>query len=153
MSVSSSSASYDSDAESDSFSSIQADFERLTEILQQFASDIDVLGSNLNKIQKPIENLELTQLAEPAFLETSPFRKQTFLVKASGCSLFTGIDKNKRYHFHEICGVLRSHLIRNNLVQSDGFIKLNEQLKKVFHIEEDSVQYLDIISHLRHVLV
>ena len=149
-------SSSESDYESDSFSSIQADFERLSEILQNFASDIDVLGSNLVKMQKPIENIELNQLMDVSFLENSAFRKQTFLVRDSGLSGLSGFEPNKRYPFNEICSVLRNYLFKNNLVRVDGTIVLNEYLKNLFKLEntnEGNINYLDIIVRLKNVLV
>ena len=138
--------------ESDSFSSLQADFERLTETLSMFASEIDCLGENLVKIQKPIEHLEIDQLANPTFLEKSPFRLQGFLMKPPG---FPGIELNRRYPFHEICELLRNYIFRMNLVKDNGSIVLNDTLSKMFVIDDISIEYtyLDLIARLKHVLV
>ena len=135
---------------SESFSSIQADFERLSEMLHNFASGVDTIESNLIKMQKPIENLELNQLMDVKYLENSSFRNQTFLLKDSG---FTGFAKNKRYRFQDICAVLRNYLFMNNLIQVDGSVKLNDHLKKIFDLNEENVEYLDLIARLKNVVV
>ena len=138
--------------ESDSFSSLQADFERLSETLNIFASAIESLGDNLTKIQKPIENIEIEQLPDTVFLEKSPFRLQTFLVK-SPC--FPGIDPNIRYPFHKICSILRNYIFSMKLVDESGSIKPNEVLRKYFNIDSSvqEISYLDLLSKLKHVLV
>ena len=139
-----------SSSSSESFSSIQADFERLSEMLHNFASGVDTIETNLIKMQKPIENLELNQLMDVNYLENSSFRNQTFLLKESG---FSGFAKDKRYRFKDICAVLRNYLFTNNLVQADGSVILNDHLKKIFDLNEESVEYLDLIARLKHVLV
>jgi len=146
-------SSSDSDIDSsssESFSSIQADFERLSEMLHNFASGVDTIETNLIKMQKPIENLELNQLMDVKYLENSSFRNQTFLLKESG---FSGFAKDKRYRFKDICAVLRNYLFTNNLIQADGSVMLNDHLKKIFDLNDMRVEYLDLIARLKHVLV
>jgi len=133
----------------DSFSSFQEDFDRLTGMLRLFASDIESLGSNLEKMQKPIENLEFEQLADPSYLEKSPFRSKAFLLKRE----LSGIDMNKRHPFHRICEVLHTYLFLNNLVQADGTIVVNDILRNLFDIEEPRTTYLDLIGKLKLVLL
>lgn len=146
----SSSSSYVSD-ESESFSSFQADFERLSEMLQNFASDVDTLETNLIKIQKPIENIEISKLANCDYLENSSFRKQSFLIKAPG---IVGFSPEKRYPFKDICTGLRNYLFQNNLVKANGTIILNEPLKALFKLNDSpDFTYLDLISHLKNVVV
>ena len=141
--------SSDSEESEDSFSSFQEDFDRLTGMLRLFASDIESLGSNLEKMQKPIENLEFEQLADPSYLEKSPFRSKAFLLKRE----FSGIDINKRHPFRQICEVLRKYLFAQNLVQADGTVLVNETIRKLFDIEEQSTTYLDLIGKLKLVLL
>ena len=145
-------SSVSSTDESDSFSSLQADFERLTETLSMFASEIDSLGENLVKIQTPIEHLEIDQLILPTFLEKSPFRLQGFLMKPPG---FPGIDLRRRYPFHEICTLLRNYVFAMNLVKENGSIEINAVLGNVFAIEDRTVEYtyLDLLTRLKYVLV
>ena len=143
-----------SDSESDSFSSIQADFERLTEALSHFHNNLENIGENLGKIQKPIENIEIEQLTNPEFLEKSPFRLQKFLLKNQDFSTIHGIDLTKRYSFANICSLLRNYIFSKNLVNSDGTIQINEPLQKLLKIQStESITYLDLIAGLIHILV
>jgi hypothetical protein len=140
-----------SGSESDSYSSIQADLERFSDFLTQFTKDVDTLGENLGKIQKPIENIEMEQLANVPFLEQSPFRTQTFLLQIS----IPGIVAKRRYPFHEICSFLRNYVLQKQLVQEDGSIAVNEELRKIFSLEATltNLTYFDLMLRLKKILV
>lgn len=144
-----------SSLESDSFSSIQADFERLTETLSHFQENLEAVGENLTKIQKPIENLEIEQLHNPAFLEQSPFRMQKFLLKSCNFSAICKVDMHRRYSFSEICTGLRNYLFDAKLVNQDGSIRVNEPLQTLLKLPSSSVNisYLDLLARLTVILV
>ena len=148
-----SSSSSDASSESDSFSSIQADFERLAETLSHFQNNLENVGENLGRIQKPIENLEIEQLHNPDFLSKSPFRTQTFLIKNPEFSTIHEINLNKRYFFYELCAMLRNYIFRMKLLNTDGTIRVNEPLKKLLKVKtEGSIMYLDLLAGLIHIL-
>lgn len=130
-----------------SCSSFQADFDRLATMLQTFAEEIESLAGNLEHMQKPMENIEYTQLVDPRTLETSSFRGKTFQMKIS----LAGIDAKKRYPFHFICANLRNYLFRNDMVLADGTLRLDNTLKQLFSVEEP-VTYLDLLGRL-HTIV
>ena len=67
-----------SSSETDSVSSIQEDFDRLTNMMTLFAEELDTLGCNLEKMKEPLENIELAQMTDTTFLANSPFRYKTF---------------------------------------------------------------------------
>ena len=142
----------DSSSESDSYSSIQADLERFSDFLTQFTKDVDTLGENLGKIQKPIENIEIEQLTQVSFLEQSPFRAQSFLLQTPA---IPGIVAKRRYPFHEICSFLRNYVLQKQLVQEDGSILVNEELRNIFALEATQVTltYFDLLLRLKTILV
>lgn len=141
-----------SESGSDSYSSIQADLERFSDFLTQFTKDVDTLGENLGKIQKPIENIEMEQLAQVSFLEQSPFRTQSFLLQTSA---IPGIVAKRRYPFHEICSFLRGYVLQKQLIQDDGSIALNDELRNIFVLEatHTKITYLDLLLRLKKILV
>ena len=141
-----------SESGSDSYSSIQADLERFSDFLTQFTKDVDTLGENLGKIQKPIENIEIEQLAQVSFLEQSPFRAQSFLLQTSA---IPGIVAKRRYPFHEICRFLRGYAIQKQLIQEDGSITVNEELRNIFALDvtQTKLTYLDLLLRLKKILV
>jgi hypothetical protein len=132
----------------DSFSSFQADFDRLTDLLKMFATDVDALGSNLEKMQKPLENIEIAQLSDTVYLEQSPFRSKTFLLKSE----FSGIDITQRHSFQKICSLLRTYLFQHNMVSADGKIVLIKPLQTLFDIQEPAT-YLDLIGKLQRIIL
>ena len=133
----------------DSFSSLQGDLERMSEMVKLMTTNIHELESAMVQMHRPIEGLHLNQLGEVPFLASSPFRHQRFAVKPPG---FPGIDLETRYPFHVICAHLRTYLISSNAVSDDGTIKLTKPLQKLFGVKDETTTFLDLIINLRKVL-
>ena len=85
-----SSESDGSDAES--FSSIQENLEQLSELVTLFTKQLEVAEAKMSELQPNLEDTHVSLLNGVPFLETSTFRKQTFLLKAPG---LPGIDITK----------------------------------------------------------
>jgi hypothetical protein len=143
-----SSESDGSDAES--FSSIQENLEQLSELVTLFTKQLEVAEAKMSELQPNLEDTHVSLLNGVPFLETSTFRKQTFLLKAPG---LPGIDITKRYAFKTICEMLRKYLFASNLVQEDGAIQVNTLLRSMMGITEPTVSYVDLLGHLRSVIV
>jgi hypothetical protein len=135
-------------SDDDSLSSFQADFDRLAGMLQLFSDEIDSLGTNLQRMQKPLEDIELSQLMDVRTLEASTFRRKTFQMKLA----LAGIDGAKRVPFHQICSYLRTYLFQHNMVLPDGTLQLDTTLKLLFSVEEP-VTFLDLIARLHRIVV
>ena len=136
-----------SSSETDSVSSIQEDFDRLTNMMTLFAEELDALGCNLEKMKEPIENMELAQMVDTTFLENSPFRYKTFQTKFEIHGLYGG----KRVPFHKLCEFVRDHLFRNNMVKPDGTLLLDDTIKTWFKVAEP-VTYLDLLANLKQIV-
>ena len=132
------------------FNSLQYNMEDITDVINAFNVEISELEKQLGTMQRPMEALALDQLGDIPFHTSSPFRHQTFKVQPPG---FPGVDLSKRYPFHEICAILRDHLFATGSVNSDGKVVLNEHLQKLFGIKESSTTYMNLLKHLRKVLV
>lgn len=143
-----SSESDGSDAES--FSSIQENLEQLSELVTLFTKQLEVAEAKMLELQPNLEDTHVSLLNGVPFLETSTFRKQTFLLKAPG---LPGIDITKRYAFKTICEMLRKYIFASNLVQEDGAIQVNTLLQNMLGIKEPTVSYVDLLGHLRSVIV
>ena len=142
------SSSDESDA--DSFGTIEEEIGELNHMISELYCAAEDLEDQLMKIRKPLELSQLDQLGQVPFLKSSPFRSAMFKVKAPG---FAGIDLEKRYLFQEICAMLRAHLLATAAVQPDGTIRLSDQLKTLFEVEDDSIGYIVLMARLRRVLV
>ena len=129
--------------------SVQFNMEEITDVINAFNVEICELEKQLETIQRPMEALALNQLGDIQFHESSPFRHHTFKVQIG----IPGIDISKRYPFHEICTIVRNYLFETGSVNSDGTIKLTKQLQKLFGIKESVTTYLNVLKHLRKVLV
>lgn len=135
--------------ESDSFSSVQADFERLMETVQEFSKELDLVGNHLTKLQAPIEKLCIDQLHDTDFLASSTFRSGSFQVKAPG---FPGVDVGKRYPYSTICAALRTYIFRSNSVSADGTIHMNDVLQSAFQIDKATTTFPELLENLTRIV-
>lgn len=140
----------DSDASSDSFGSLQKHLGKMANIIESICGETAELEARLETLQRPIENLAIEQFGDAPFHASSPFRKNTFVVKPPG---FPGIDLTKRYSFESILATLRAYIDKIDAVDADGNITLNKQLQKLFGTQKTSVSYIELIGCLRNVLV
>jgi hypothetical protein len=134
----------------DSFGTVEMNIEALNHMISELYGQAEELEEHLLTIQKPIEGTQLCQLGQLPFLEASPFRHATFKVKPPG---FPGADLERRYPFHEICALLRSHLVASGAVQPDGTVMLSKQLQALFEVEESTIGYIALLGRLRAILV
>jgi len=132
------------------FEEVDYTLEEMTDTIALLNEQINTIEEHLKSMERPIAELTLEQFGELPFLETSPFRNQTFAVKPPG---LPSIDNTKRYAYKDILKMLRKYLFNNRLVNPDGTVCVNRLLSKLFEIPEGTTTYLKLLAGLRHVLV
>jgi len=141
----------ESDSESDeSYSDIIEELEMMTQLIGEMAEQINEAESQLLELEPHIQNSYVRNIQTTAFLEQSPFRHQTFLMKPPG---IPGVDLEKRYAMKDVLGLLRTYLWKTNAIQADGTVTLNKQLQTLFGIQNKTTTYLEMVAKLRNVLV
>ena len=141
------SSAYESD---DSYSDIQNELTHMTKLIGELTDQLNAAESQLQELQPHLETSYVSQMDTVAFLEKSPFRHQTFLMKAPG---IPGVNLEKRYAFKDVLELLRTYLFKMGAVDDDGIITLNKQLKTLFGISGKQTTYLELIAKLRNVLM
>lgn len=129
---------------------LEAELERLSSLVGTLLVQLEATEAQLTALQPHIEDLHVHQLGDIPFLETSPFRHETFRVQPPG---FPGVELGQRYPFKDICGALRKYVIRGGAVAEDGTITLDSPLKKLFKIRTNKTTFLELMGMLRRVLV
>ena len=124
---------------------------QLRKIMASINSTIETLETQLISIQRPIEALHMEQLGDIPFLETSPFRHT--MLKFKSDVRIPGLDASRRHSFADIMKHVRAHLFNSGAVQTDGYIKLNKDLRKILAgIRGTNVSYIDIMNHMRQIV-
>jgi hypothetical protein len=129
---------------------LEAELERLSTLVGMILTQLEATETQLATLQPHIEDLHVNQLGDLPFLETSPFRHETFRVQPPG---FPGVELDQRYPFKDICGALRKYVIRGGSVADDGTITLDAPLKKLFKTRTNKTTFLELMGMLRRVLV
>lgn len=127
-------------------------FQTTIEEIELLLNMIDVLEKKLDSLHRPLQLLTINQMGNLDFLQVSSFRFERFRFRNETIAKNAGLDPSKRYTYEEICSTLRNYLIKNNHITPSGNVKLNDELKQLFEIEEDSISYLLLLQKLRHVL-
>jgi len=146
----SSDESTSSDSSDDETFEIEEQMDQLCDIMESIVKEITHIEAELVKLQPRMEDLYLNQLSDIPFLETSPFRFETFLVKPPG---FPGVDLDRRYPFHELCALLRTYLVESKSINTEGLILPNKPLRKFFGRSLKPITFLQLLGLLRAVLV
>ena len=143
-------SSYSDESDNEGIQDIEEQLTALANVIETLIPELDTLEAELKALERPIEQIALQQLGDIPYLSTSPFRKATFRFRAPG---LPGVDSTRRYSFEDICGLLRNYIFQANLIAEDETITLNDQLKLLFGIKELTSTYIELIRHLRNVLV
>jgi hypothetical protein len=134
----------------DSFGTVEMNIAALNHLISDLYGQAEELEEHLLTVQKPLEGTQVKQLGQLPFLEASPFRHATFKVRPPG---FPGADLERRYAFHEICALLRTHLVASGAVQPNGSVRLNPQLQALFEVEKPAIGYIALLGRLRCILL
>jgi len=129
---------------------LECDLEEMTETIESLTKHFNHIDDHMKTIEKPIIELALEQFREPNFLESSPFRNETFAVKPPG---LPNIDLTKRYPYKDIVKAVRNYIFAEKLVSPTGAIRVNQPLSTLFEIPEGETTFLKLLVRLRKVLV
>ena len=129
---------------------LECDLEEMTETIESLTKHFNHIDDHMKTIEKPIIELALEQFREPNFLESSPFRNETFAVKPPG---LPNIDLTKRYPYKDIVQAVRNYIFAEKLVSPTGAIRVNQPLSTLFEIPEGETTFLKLLVRLRKVLV
>jgi hypothetical protein len=113
--------------------------------------EIGAIDTNLKTLTTPLTDMVAEQLSDVKFLENSPFRTSTFMLR-EGVPL-GNMAVGKRYAFKDIVETLRVYLFDKKLVEPDGTIQVNETLRLLFEIQETETTFPTLLLHLRRILV
>ena len=138
-----------SDDDNDESSCAWEKMQAMNRVMEEMTNEIVRLEQQLEQLQRPIELLELNQLDDLPFLESSPFRQAAFHTIPDA---IPGLDSKRRYPFHALCAALRNYLFRAGAVAPDGTIALTAEMRKLFGIQESHTTYIALLNHLRHVI-
>ena len=129
---------------------LECDLEEMTETIESLTKHFNHIDDHMKTIEKPIIELALEQFRDPNFLESSPFRNETFAVKPPG---LPNIDLTKRYPYKDIVQAVRNYIFAEKLVSPTGAIRVNRPLSILFEIPEGETTFLKLLVRLRKVLV
>jgi hypothetical protein len=129
---------------------LECDLEEMTETIESLTKHFNHIDDHMKTIEKPIIELALEQFRDPNFLESSPFRNETFAVKPPG---LPNIDLTKRYPYKDIVQAVRNYIFAEKLVSPTGAIRVNRPLSTLFEIPEGETTFLKLLVRLRKVLV
>ena len=129
---------------------LECDLEEMTETIESLTKHFNHIDDHMKTIEKPIIELALEQFRDPNFLESSPFRNETFAVKPPG---LPNIDLTKRYPYKDIVQAVRNYIFAEKLVSPTGAIRVNRPLSTLFEIPEGETTFLRLLVRLRKVLV
>ena len=132
----------DTDEEADSVFSVYTDLMKQVEALLQVLETAEV---GLAALQRPMEQLTLHQLGSIPFLETSPFRTESFLLKNRA----TG----SRTPFHKICAELRTHCLALPTEGPEGAMVTSPFLRDGLGIKSRLVTFPTLFGALTHGLL
>ena len=148
----------DTDAGTDTgFSTVSTNSmdDNLNDIIQTINAlyeEIGAIDTNIKTLTMPLTDMVAEQLSDVKFLENSPFRTSTFMLR-EGVPFMGNMAVGKRYAFKDIVETLRVYLFDKKLVESDGTIQVNETLRLLFEIQETETTFPTLLLHLRRILV
>ena len=136
-------SSSDEEYESD----ISEQYDALLNQIEHLVGLIETTEAALHKLQRPILSLSTQQLGDLAFLESTPFRKQTFQVRMEA--------DGYRRPFQDICAQLRSYIFQNTTVGSDGIIAITPLLRSKlrFKPRQKTTTYSELLGLLVYGVV
>ncbi len=141
--VDSETGSYESGTTEESFSSLAEALEHMREKLEQFNDGVEGLHTSVKTMEAPITSVALTSFAQSNYLKNAPFRSERFILQEQARQVL-GIEKETA-KFSSICSRLRSYCFKHKLVDSQGIIHLNSELKEWFSCEDETTTFLSLL--------
>jgi hypothetical protein len=138
----------ETDQDEDSVLSIYTALLKEAEALMAVLETAEV---GLAALQRPMERLALHQLGSVPFLQTSPFRSESFLLKRKPNGAPAGAPEGSRVPISIVCAQLRALTLC--LPTEDGRLVLSPYLKEMLHIKARTATFPALLGALTHGLV
>ena len=131
----------------DSYTSIRMALEEIREKMEAFDSGVESLHTHVKTMEQPVTSVAVASFAQPAYLESAPFRKELFRMKEQARAVFSlGTVES----YSSLCKKIRKYLFEHKLVDSSGAVRLTKEMKDVFETEDETMSFLAILSKLDH---
>jgi hypothetical protein len=137
----------DSAQESQDEDSVLSVYTALLKEAEALMAVLETAEVGLAALQRPMERLALHQLGSVPFLQTSPFRSESFLLKRKPHGPLGG----SRIPFSTVCAQLRA--LSLGLPTEDGRLVLSPYLKEMLHIKTRTATFPALLGALTHGLV
>ena len=145
-----SSASYITGCTEESFSSVAEALEAMREKLEQFHEGVEHLHSSVKVLEAPVMSVAVASLVQPAYLKSAPFLQERFAIQDKAKQILS-LEKDSA-KFSTICSKLRSYIFHNKLVDAQGVIHLNTELKEWLTCEEDEITFLGLLLRCNAIM-
>ena len=129
-----------SDKEEDSVAST---FQSLLTQVEALVTVLETAEAGLLTLQRPMEQLALHQLGNIPFLQTSPFRSESFLLKRR--------PGGSRIPFRSICAELRAHCL--TLPTEGDELVVSPFLREMLHLETRTTTFPALLGALTQGIV
>ncbi len=138
---------YESDTSAESFSSIANALEGMRLKLEMFGDGIEAVHSSVQAMEAPVGTIAIGNLVQPKYLESAGFRRMRFGLQ-EGAQTLLGFQR-PTVKFATLCRHLREYCISQGLVNAQGIICLNEELKNLLGTQEETTTFLGLLTHLK----
>ncbi len=130
----------------ESFSSLAAALESMREKLEIFGEGVEGLHAGVKQMETPVTAVALAPFVQPRYLEEAPFRKERFVLKEEAKRVL-GLERDTA-KFSTVCASLRTYCFRHKLVNANGVIQVNDELKTLLDIHVSETTFLGLLMHM-----
>jgi len=131
------------DIEEDEEDSVLTTYATLLTEVEVLMTVLETAEAGLAALQRPMEQLALHQLGNVPFLQSSPFRQESFLLKRR-------IEGN-RVPYHVVCAQLRAHCL--TLPTEGDELVVSSFLRDMLHIRTRTTTFPRLLGALTEGLV
>ena len=123
--------------------SVASTFQSLLTQVESLVTVLETAEAGLLTLQRPMERLGLRQLGHIPFLQTSPFRSESFLLKRR--------LGGPRVSFQTLCAELRAHCL--TLPTEGGELVVSPFLREMLHVTTRTTTFPTLLGALTQGLV
>ncbi len=134
----------------ESFSSLAEALEAMREKLEQFHDGVEHLHTSVKTMEAPVTSVAVSALAQPSVLKTAPFLQERFAIHEKTKEIL-GLDHDSA-KFSSICSKLRTYVFKHKLVDAQGVIHLNSELKQWLGCEDDQTTFLGLLLRCEAIM-
>ena len=132
-----------SDNDNEEEDSVAATFHSLLVQAEALMAVLETAEAGLLTLQRPMERMALHQLGHIPFLQTSPFRQESFLLKRR--------PQGPRVAFQTLCAELRAHCL--TLPTEGDKLVVSPFLREMLHLETRTTTFPALMGALTQGLV